>query len=446
MTTIETKTLTVGTIIYAPVEKVWNLWTDPSHIIHWNNASDDWHTPKAENDLRAGGRFLSRMEAKDGSQGFDFTGEYTKIKQYEHIEYILSDGRKVEISFVSKNNETMITETFEAEQLYTAEMQEAGWQSILNNFKKYVESYDIKRDTRVQKIIPFLWFDQQAETAVNFYTSIFKDSGITLLTHYGADGPEVSGMQKGMIMTMAFQIEGQDFIAINGGPIFEINHSISFFVNCDTPQEVDRLWEKLSDGGTVLMELNKYPFSEKYGWVQDKFGVSWQLILSGRMQKIAPCFMFAGKQHRRAEEAISFYISVFKNSEIIQLERYEADQVQKGAIVHARFILGRQEFIAMDSHTPLPCNFNPAISLVVNCETQEEIDYYWEKLSEHGDESMQQCGWLQDKYGISWQIVPVLLGKLLSDPDAEKSERVMHTMLQMKKIEIKTLLQAYDHQ
>ena len=156
--------------------------------------------------------------------------------------------------------------------------------------------------------------------------------------------------------------------------------------------------------------------------------------------------MFAGKQHRRAEEAIRFYISVFKNSEIIQLERYEADLGQKGAIVHARFILGGQEFIAMDSHTPLSCNFNPAISLVVNCETQEEIDYYWEKLSEYGDESMQQCGWLQDKYGISWQIVPVLLGKLLSDHDTEKSERVMRTMLQMKKIEIKTLLQAYDHQ
>ncbi len=297
-----------------------------------------------------------------------------------------------------------------------------------------------------QKISPFLWFDNQAEEAANFYTTTFRNSEVKILTRYGKEGAEASGTKEGTVMTAAFQIEGQEFVALNGGPIFKISPVISFFVNCDTTQEIDLLWQKLSDGGTILMELGNYPFSEKYGWVQDKFGVSWQLILQGRKQKIAPCLMFAGAQHRKAEEAIRFYISVFRHSDIIQLERYKPGEGPEGAVVHARFTINGQEFIAMDSHMELSMDFNPAISLVVNCETQEEVDYYWEKLSEGGYEEAQQCGWLQDKYGVSWQIVPSALGELLGDPDPAKSGRVMRAMLQMKKIDIKTLQKAYDHQ
>lgn len=298
----------------------------------------------------------------------------------------------------------------------------------------------------IQKITPFLWFDNQAEEATNFYTSIFTNSKIKLVTRYGEEGAKAAERQKGTVMTVSFQIEGEEFIAINGGPVFEITPVISFFINCGNTQEIDRLWAKLSEGGEILMELHKYPFSEKYGWVKDKFGVSWQLILPGRSQKIAPCLMFTGTQHNKAEEAINFYTSVFKNSDIIQLERYKAGEGPEGAVVHAKFVLCGQEFIAMDSHMELPLNFNPAISLVVNCETQEEVDYYWEKLAEGGYEEAQQCGWLQDKYGLSWQIVPSVLGELLSDPDPVKSGRVMQTMLQMKKIDINALQQAYDLQ
>lgn len=140
MATTERTIITVEATMNAPVEKVWDLWTDPKHIVHWNNASDDWHTPKAENDLRVGGKFLSTMEAKDGSWGFDFSGEYSKVEQHKQIEYTLDDGRKVQVSFISKENETTVTETFEAEQTHTIEMQKAGWQAILDNFKKYVES------------------------------------------------------------------------------------------------------------------------------------------------------------------------------------------------------------------------------------------------------------------------------------------------------------------
>lgn len=140
MTTNERKKITIEATIFAPVEKVWDLWTDPEHIIHWNNASDDWHTPEAENDLRTGGKFRSRMEARDGSSGFDFSGVYDDVETNRLITYSLDDGRKVKISFTGKNNKTNLVETFEAENTYSMEMQREGWQAILNHFKKYVES------------------------------------------------------------------------------------------------------------------------------------------------------------------------------------------------------------------------------------------------------------------------------------------------------------------
>ena len=291
----------------------------------------------------------------------------------------------------------------------------------------------------IQKITPFLWFDNQAEEAVNFYTSIFKNSSISTINRYSEAGADVAEMSKGSVMTVAFQIEGQDFVALNGGPVFQITPVISFFINCDTTQEIYRLWEKFSEGGKVMMELDKYHFSERYGWIQDKFGVSWQLILQDRAQKIAPCFMFTGVQHKKAEEAIHFYLSIFENSNILQLERYGPDLGPEGAIVHARFTLNGQEFVAMDSHESMSYNFSPAISFVVNCETQKEIDHYWDKLSEGGDESAQQCGWLQDKFGVSWQIVPVALQEILRKSDPEKSGRVMEAVLQMKKLDISVL-------
>ena len=141
MTTITEKSiLTVNTLIKASVKKVWDCWTNPKHIVRWNNASNDWHTPKAEVDLRVGGRFLSRMEAKDGSMGFDFSGEYTRVDPLKHLEYTMDDDRTVQISFVSKGNETTVSESFEAENTNSLELQQLGWQSILENFKKYVEN------------------------------------------------------------------------------------------------------------------------------------------------------------------------------------------------------------------------------------------------------------------------------------------------------------------
>lgn len=138
---MEIQTITVQTTVNASIAKVWEIWTSPEHITQWNNASDDWHTPKAENDLRTGGNFLCRMEAKDGSMGFDFAGTYDNVINNERIEYTMGDGRKVRVDFSASGDQTRVVETFEPETENGIELQRGGWQAILNNFKKYAESH-----------------------------------------------------------------------------------------------------------------------------------------------------------------------------------------------------------------------------------------------------------------------------------------------------------------
>ena len=140
MEATNTSMITIQTVVNAPVEKVWAYWTEPQHITRWNAASDDWHTPFAENDLRPGGKFSSRMEAKDGSFGFDFGGTYDAVEEHKYIEYTIGDGRKVEVHFSNEGIATTVVENFEAETTNSEEMQRTGWQSILDNFKRYTES------------------------------------------------------------------------------------------------------------------------------------------------------------------------------------------------------------------------------------------------------------------------------------------------------------------
>lgn len=299
----------------------------------------------------------------------------------------------------------------------------------------------------MQKIIPFLWFDNQAEEAVSFYTSIFKDSAVGVIDRYNAASAEISNMPQDSVMAVEFEILGQQFVALNGGPAFQFTPSISFFVHCQTKTEVEELWNQLSHNGTVLMPLDTYPFSEKYGWIQDKYGVSWQLILSGEVeQKIVPSLLFVGDKYGQAEEAIKHYTSIFNDSNIGEIARYgEGQEPNKAeALMYADFILSGQKFSAMDSGLEHAYTFSEAISLLVNCETQKEIDLFWDKLS--ADPTAEQCGWLKDKFGVSWQIVPTRLNELLRDSDPEKAHRVTQSMLQMKKIEIDELERAYASQ
>jgi predicted 3-demethylubiquinone-9 3-methyltransferase (glyoxalase superfamily) len=295
----------------------------------------------------------------------------------------------------------------------------------------------------MQKITPYLWFDDQAEEAANFYTSIFKNSKIGDVTRYSEASAEVSRIPEGSVMTLTFQIEGQEFVGLNGGPAFNFTPAISFFVSCESEDEIDDLWGKLSDGGEMLMPLDHYPFSEKFGWLNDRFGVSWQLNLAASTQKITPFLMFVGDQHGKAEEAMNLYTSLFENSSIGGIERYgEGLEEPEGTVMHARFTLAGQEFMAMDSSIKHAFSFTEATSFLVSCKSQEEVDELWEKLTEGGEE--QPCGWLKDKYGVSWQIIPTALLDMLSDPDPEKSERVTKAMLQMRKIEVEGLKKAYE--
>ncbi|MEZ5103023.1 MAG: VOC family protein [Draconibacterium sp.] len=276
------------------------------------------------------------------------------------------------------------------------------------------------------QIYTCLWFDGNAKEAAEFYCSIFDNSGIT------SENPIV----------VTFESEGQKFMCLNGGPHFSINPSISFYVVCTSEKEVDDAWAKFADGGMVLMELDKYPWSNKYGWIQDKFGVSWQLSL-GKMedvgQKFTPSLMFTGKQAGNAEKAIEFYTSVFNPSSITGILRYTAEEPDvEGTIKHAQFKLQGHVFMVMDSSLAHAFGFNEAVSLVVPCDTQDEIDYYWEKLSAVPE--AEQCGWLKDQFGVSWQIVPAVLETLMNDP--ERSPRVIDAFMKMKKFDIGALLNA----
>lgn len=290
----------------------------------------------------------------------------------------------------------------------------------------------------MQRIVPNFWFDHNAEEAVNFYLSVFKDGKINSTLNYPKTTEEgLADFQKdlaGKVLTIDFEISGFRFTAINADKTFEPNPSISFFYTCDSKEESDSLWGKLLDGGKALMELGEYPFSKYYGWVQDKYGFSWQLMLNNpegdKRPKIVPSLMFTKERDGKAHDAMKFYASVFKESEISRnLNHYPADMpAREGKISYADFRLFDQWFAVMDGGPDHDFSFSPAISLMVLCSDQDEIDYYWEKLSANPE--FEQCGWLVDKYGVSWQITPENIDELIRLPGAFKR------MMSMKKLDI----------
>ena len=296
----------------------------------------------------------------------------------------------------------------------------------------------------MQKISPFLWYDTQAEEAAEFYTSVFKNSKMGSTTKYTEASAKASGMKPGSVMTIAFEIDGYNFTAINGGPAFKFNPSISFFYHSKDEKEIDDLWKKLSEGGKSLMDLNKYDWSKKYGWVEDKFGLSWQLMLVDNdiEQKIVPSFLFTKDLFGKANEAINYYTSVFKDAKVDSVFKYGPETLPDNpdALMYADFKLEGKKFSAMDGAGGHDFHFNEALSFVVNCMDQKELDYYWNKLSAVPQAEM--CGWCKDKYGVSWQVVPSVLPNLLSDDN--KSQKVMEQVLQMKKLDIAKLEKAYN--
>ena len=297
----------------------------------------------------------------------------------------------------------------------------------------------------MQKITPHLWFDKEAREAAEFYTSLLPDSKVTNVT-------TITGTPSGDCDIVSFTLAGQSFMAISAGPVFTFNPSISFFICCETKEEVDALWAKLSDGGTVLMEIGAYPFSERYGWVQDRWGLSWQIMYMGGQafqQKIIPALTFVGDVCGKVEEAMNFYTSVFSargggDTKVNYVMKYGAGETpdKEGTIKHAGFVLAGMQFAAMDSAYEHKFAFNEAVSFIVHCDTQDEIDYFWGKLS--AVPASEQCGWLKDKYGISWQIVPTAMDEMMIKGTKDQIVRVTRAFLQMKKFDIAELQKAYE--
>ncbi|HJU74613.1 MAG TPA: VOC family protein, partial [Gemmatimonadaceae bacterium] len=241
------------------------------------------------------------------------------------------------------------------------------------------------------KIVPHLWFDDNAVEAAKFYGSVFPESHVDSVTPLPADSP--SG-PVGSVDIVEFELFRQPFMAINAGPLFQFNPSISFMVNFDplffgppasrekeARKKIDEVWEKLSADGKALMPIGKYPFSERYGWVQDKYGLSWQLILTkpeggDPRPPVVPSLMFTEENSGKAAEAVDFYLSVFRNSKRGVLFRYGPNQPpdKEGTVMFSDFMLENQWFAAMDSAQPHGFVFNEAISLMVNCEDQNDID------------------------------------------------------------------------
>lgn len=298
------------------------------------------------------------------------------------------------------------------------------------------------KNSQVQKIIPFLWFNDRAEEAVHFYMDVFPNASILFLNKW----PEETSYPSDKVHSVAFSIEGMQFCAFDAGPAFQFNPSISFFVNCETEEEVNRYWDLLSSGGGVLMPLDEYPFSPKYGWLTDKFGISWQIILAEEMpeEKVFPSLMYVGDQVGKARQAMDFYTSIFENSAIRTIFPYGPDAApnQPEYLAFGDFTLHGQLFAAMDSALDHRFTFTEAISLYVNCEDQDEIDRYWEAFTRDGEESM--CGWLKDPFGVSWQIVPRFFWAAFEEGDPERIQRVMDALQQMRKLDAATLKAAYD--
>jgi len=291
----------------------------------------------------------------------------------------------------------------------------------------------------MQAITTHLWFDKEANEAAALYTSIFKDSKIK-------NTATLHNTPSGTVDLLSIELLGQEFRLINAGPLFKFTPAVSFLVACDTKEEVEALWNELAKGGSALIELGEYPFSEKYGWTQDRYGLSWQVMFMGDRkieQKITPTLMFVGEQCGKAEEAIKFYASVFHDAKIGHILRYGKGEKpdKEGTIKHAGVSLEGESFAVMDSARAHNFTFNEAISFMVHCDTQEQIDYFWSKLS--ADPTAEQCGWLKDKFGLSWQIVPTVMDEMLSDKDQSKLARVTEAFLKMRKFDIAKLKEAY---
>ena len=295
-----------------------------------------------------------------------------------------------------------------------------------------------------KRLVPCIWLDDNAEEAALMYTRTFADSRVVLTSHYPENRDNPAKRPRGSVLTVEVELAGDHpLVLLNGGPELKPNPSISLFARCANAAEVDRVAKALAEGGKELMPLGAYPWSDRYAWVQDRYGLTWQVIAQPRGEAdaaIAPCLMFANDKLGQAEGALKEYVGAFRGN-VIALERYGAGEGPEGKIKHGRVSIAGSELIAMDAPGTHAFTFDEGVSLMVRCDDQRAIDHYWTTLVEGGGEHG-PCGWLKDRYGVSWQVAPVRMDEWLTEGTQASRDRVFEAMLHMKKLDIAALERA----
>lgn len=293
----------------------------------------------------------------------------------------------------------------------------------------------------MQKLVPSLWFDHTATEAAAFYASALPHTRVTDTQYYPSEGlPDFQKDFAGLPLTVEFEVAGFRFVAINAGPEFPVNPSVSFMLNFDPSRDdaarehLDATWAALADGGRTLMPLGSYDFSSHYGWIQDRFGVSWQLILTDPAGEprpfVVPSLLFGDGVQNRAGEAVNFYSRVFPGSRVGTLARYptQVGPAHAGSVMFCDLEVLGQWIALMDSGVEQQFSFTCGVSIILECADQTELDHYWSVLSAVPE--AEQCGWCVDRFGLSWQVVPVNIAELMQTPGAYQK------LLAMKKIDI----------
>ncbi|MEZ5962277.1 MAG: VOC family protein [Planctomycetota bacterium] len=293
-------------------------------------------------------------------------------------------------------------------------------------------------------IVPCLWFDDRAEAAASFYVETVRAGRVTATTRYPSAIDNPSNKPRGSVLAVEFELAGARFLAVNGGPLFTINPSISFFLHTDSVAETERLFDALATGGKAMMPLGTYPWSERYGWVQDRFGVSWQVMKrppGAAGATIVPCLLFVGARFGQAAAALQAYAGIFPGGHVERLEHYARGEGPTDMVKHGRVTLAGQALIASDGPGEHAFSFNEAVSLQVQCDEQAEIDRYWAALAAGGEPG--PCGWLKDRFGVSWQVAPRGLGTWLGSDDEAARDRTFAAMLAMGKLDVAALQAAF---
>ncbi len=294
-----------------------------------------------------------------------------------------------------------------------------------------------------QKIACMLWFENQAEKAVEYYIELFPNSKIGFKTYQSSKDYQHIHNHEKELLTIEFWLDGFHFIALNGGPKYSVNPSVSFYAAYENEFFIDEIWAKLADQGTVLLPFENHELSSKYGKLIDRFDVTWHFALAERKDiredRITPYLTFINQQHGKASEAVDYYVSIFKNAarnESIYYTENDSPEIS-GNARNIHFTLENQHFMAMDSSIFHLYDFCEAVSFIIFCDNQEEIDYYQDKLCEGGE--AQTGGWLKDRYGLSWQVIPKMFFEILYLQNPVLSQEILKAVMNMKKFSLTEL-------